>query len=244
VYFFTSETLLSKSKKHLSKHQKDSLNLFATFKILERQNAASAEQFMSDYFTPSVEKSDQIRGYIKQYTNIERIGVFFPVLIQELTYLGNKIFLENPTEEVIDEVKSLINFLEVFSQRQVGDTETQEEFIGTYMRCAIKIVASRSSREAGNVEMHKSRISTAINQNLENIYIIGRSDQSNDKFIDEVIDAVIKQYAHIEKVKKYYFSGTIKRQGCDQKVQSYLVHIRNPEAVMHLYGADDTKKWR
>ena len=70
VYFFTSEMMLRKSKRHLSKHQKTSLDIFATKNILEKINKSAAEQFINDYFAPNFEKSEDIRKYIKQFYRI------------------------------------------------------------------------------------------------------------------------------------------------------------------------------
>lgn len=243
AYFFTSEALLKKSKKHLSKSQKTSLDLFATKKILEAESSAAVEQFMNDYFSPQVEDADAVRQFIQKYLHIDRIGVFFPILIQELSNLGNKVFLTKPTLEVVNEVKSLVDFLEKFSEREVGDTTTPDSFIGKYTRCAIKIVASWQVRERGDVISQKNRVAYVAKRGFENIYIIGSDSMANKKFINNVSDAVLNDLNYVQQVRSYQFGGQIKMKGGHLKdVGSYLVYLHNPNAVKYLYEKKDIEE--
>lgn len=239
AYFFTSEVLLKKSKRHLSKNQKLSLDLFATKRILERESAAAVEQFMNDYFIPNLEKNQDIKGFIQKYQHIDRMGIFFPVLIQELSYLGNKVFLTNPTAEIIAEVKSLIDFLEKFSEREVGDTKTPDTFIGKYTRCAIKIVASHWTREKGDITSSKERILKALKSGLENVYVVGSDKKENKEFVENVVGAVCEENNQVEIKKEYSFKNELKFNGALRRVDSCLIYIHNPSAVKFLYEKND-----
>ena len=239
AYFFTSEALLRKSKRHLSKNQKTSLDLFATKKLLESEDRASVEQFMDEYVVPYIEREDEIRSLFQQYVPIDKKGVFFPILIQELSYLGNKVFLSQPSSEVIDEVKALVNFLEKFSQREVGDIKTPDSFIGKYTRCGIKIIASRQSREKGDITAHKERLANAIKIGLENVYIIGSPQNENMEFMKAVVDAMLAEYPQVQKVRECNFRGLIKIQGTSMRVDTCLIHLHNPNAVKYLYEQND-----
>lgn len=239
AYLFTAEALLKKSARHLSKTQKTSLDLFSTKLILEKESKFAVEQFMSEYFVPEIDKNEAIRGFIQQYVHIERLGAFFPILIQELTYLGSKVFLSKPSEEVVEEVKSLVKFLEKFSEREVGDTTTADTFVGKYMRCAIRIVASRAVRERGDITSHKERINYCVQGKFENIYIIGSGARENRKFMDEVAGACLSENERLEKVRDYQFKGQIRINSNLTNVSTYLIHLHNPGAVKYLYEAND-----
>ena len=210
AYLFTAEALLKKSARHLSKTQKISLDLFSTMLILEKESKFVVEQFMNEYFLPETDKNKAIRGLIQQYVHIERLGAFFPILIQELTYLGSKVFLSKPSDEVVAEVKSLVEFLEKFSEREVGDTTTADIFVGKYTRCAIRIVASRAVRERGDITSDKERINYCVRRKFENIYIIGSGEKENRKFMDEVARACLSENDGLEKIRDYQFKGQIK----------------------------------
>jgi len=239
AYFFTSEALLKKSKRHLSKTQKTSLDLFATKKILESQSIASVEQFMNDYFIPNIEKNEELGKLIQKYIHVDRIGIFFPILIQELSFLGNKVFLSKPTAEVIQEVKRLIDFLEKFSEREVGDDKFPEVFSGEYTRCAIKIVAKRVTIEIGDIASQKERINNAIKKGFENIYMIGSDSDKNRKFMDEVFEVVCKENQQIKLLRPYNFKGQIKLGGEFVNVRTYLITLHNPNAVKYFYEQND-----
>lgn len=242
AYFFTSEALLRKSKKHLTKEQKTSLDLFTTQKILSTENKAALEQFMVDYFSPYIEMHNDARVLIQQYLDIDKIGIFFPVLIQELSYLGSKVFLSKPTMEVAKEVKRLIVFLERFSQREIGDMTTPDSFAGKYMRCAIKIVATRLTRELGNITSQKERIVSAFNLGFENIYVIGSAQEENVDFIGNVAKSVLKERKYIQNIKTTTLKGQIRLGERIIKMNTYFVHLHNPRAVKHLYEQNDIER--
>lgn len=243
-YFFVSEVLLKKSKIHLSKTQKISLDLYATQKILEKKAGSYAEQFSSSYFIPEIQRDThgKLKTYVGKITNLDRTGLFFPVLIQELNHLGNKVLLSNPDQQIIKEVDSLIDFLETFSEREVGDVTTPDCFQGKYLRCSIRIVASWQSRENNKVDAHKTRIKEIVDRGFEDIYIIGDGSISNRLFISRVIKAVIEENQDVEQIKSYRFDSLIKRHGKRVKVNTSLTHLKNPTAVKYIYSKEDLDK--
>ncbi|MEK6953307.1 MAG: hypothetical protein AABX29_09940 [Nanoarchaeota archaeon] len=235
AYFFTSKVLMKRAKRHLTKQLSTALDLFATKKILEQQNKFAVEQFMQDYFVPKVESSEAIVKFLKQFVNIDQVGMFLPILVQELTYLGNKVFLSTKSSDVLNEVKLLINFLENFSLRQVGDTTTADEFIGNFMRCSIKIVASRQAREGWKVINHSNRALEVFKRGCENIYLIGSAESTNKKFVDSVVKTITDQAPNLEIVKKITFPGQIIINGKITNVESYFIHLHNPSKVQHVF---------
>lgn len=237
---FVSEMLLRKSKKHLSKTQKTSMDLYATKKVLETQSAAAVEQFIDDYLSPSIEANNEIRNLIGQYLKIDKKGVFFPILINELIVLGGKVFLEKPTAEVILEVKFLVDFLEKFADREDSSDAGSREFVGRYIRCVIRIVASRETRERGDVGHHKEGILAYFKRGLENVYLVGMSNPENKEFIEAVAGACIEENDLLECVKRYDVPGLVIRRGREPLgVATYLLHLHNPKAVKYLYEKNE-----
>jgi len=229
AYLFTSETLLRKSKKHLSFMQKRSLDLFATKKIIEDENKFALKQFINDYLEPEIEKSEEVREIIRKCIDIDRIGAFFPVLIKELNNLGNKILLERGNPEIIKEVKNLIEFLNNFSLREVGDTETPDEFFGNYTKCAIKIIASRWVREQNKMITPVERMEKAVKRGIENIYVIGSSSSESKKFINDAIKLFQERNKDYECTRGLEIIGQVRVRGERKRVGTYLVQINNPK---------------
>lgn len=239
AYFYTTEVLLRKSKLHLSKKQKESLDIFSTKQVLENTYRAAVEQFMTDYFIPYIQKSDEVKDLITQFDAIDKKGLYFPILIQELTYLGHKVFLKNPTAEIVSEVNNLIKFLENYSQREDRDISVPEKFVGKYTRCAIRICASSATREKGVIAGHKNILVKTAREGFENIYIIGSNSSANRNFMHRVADATIEELPHLQKVLSRSIKGRIKRRGIFIPVSTYLIHIHNPSAVKYLYTEEE-----
>ncbi len=233
AYFFISQALLKNSKQHLSKTQKTSIDLYATKKVLENQSAAAVEQFMSDYLIPHVDQQQEIGKFIKKYIRIDDIGVFFPILVEELSSLGSKVFLDKPTANLIEEARLLIDFLERFSNRRVGDF-TPDEFFGRYVKCAVKVVAKREAREQGDMIRYKEAIRRDVREGFENIYLIGSANPENKVFVNQIVADILSERPELVLVRNYEFPGTIRREDGEFKVKTYLVHLSNPPAVQHI----------
>lgn len=233
AYFYASEILLKNTKRKLSKHLKTSLDLFSTKKIIEAQNRDALNQFTTDFLIPIVDEHEKVKEYMERFNKIDTIGLYAPVLIQELTYLGSKVYLSVPQQEVLEEVERLIQFLERWSEREIGQS-TQEEFTGKYTKCSIKIVASFFSRIMEKLDRQRSRINGAFNAGCENVYVIGNGEKDSRKFIDKVIEGILENSKALIVVKKLKFTAVLKKGGRKEKVPNYLVHIRNPEAIEYV----------
>jgi len=233
AYFYTSEILLKNTKRKLPKHLKTSIDLYSTQKIIQQENKAALNQFTNDYLIPNIDQNEKIKEYIERFNKIETIGLYFPVLIQELTYLGNKIYLSTQTDEIIKEVEALIQFLEKWSEREIGQL-TQEEFTGLFTKCSIKIVASQYSRSNDKVDNQKGRIINSFNQGIENVYVIGNSAKKNKKFVDKVICACTTNNTKLLVMKRREFIAKVKSGEIRKTIPNYLVHVRNPEAIEYV----------
>lgn len=238
AYFFTSQVLLNKIKDKLSLNQKKALDLFATKNLLEHENKASVEQFISDYLKPEIEKNNSIKTYISKFIDIDKAGIFFPVLIKELDYLGKKIVLSNNTKgEIINEARNLIDYLHNYSNRKSGDL-TQETFVGVHMKCAIKIIATAYSRAMDETEGQARRIIRSFNNGCEDVYIIGRVEDGNRDFMKRVSTIVIENNDN-EKSKsadEVEFNCFIKNcKGKQIKVKTLMIHFHCLENIKSIY---------
>lgn len=233
AYFYTSTTLLSHAKRHLSDKQGKSLDLYTTKKVIQSQNKSALELFMRDYFQPLLD-DEKIRGFITQFVLIDRAGMYTHVLLQELSYLGSKSFLSKKDQAIIQEVNQLIAFLARRANREVGDTSIPEEFIGKYSRHSIKIVSTRQVREAGKFHLPAQRIVKAFQSGIENVYILGPHRDGGKKFIENACGHIMDQYEGIEIMKKAKFKNTTKKGDNERITDTYFVHMRNPSQAEYL----------
>lgn len=235
AYLYTSRIMLGRAKRHLSPSLKKSIDLFAVKCILEKEHKVALEQFINDYLNPEIEKSEKIRNYIKKYVKIDKVGLFFPVLVQELTNLGNKALLSEKSDTILSEVNGLINFLELRAIRHIGDLKTPEEYIGNFLCCSIKIVATKQSRESFNIEGQCNRITYCVRKRCENIYLIGDAEAENKNFMNGVVNKALQQHTELKMVKDVIFKSFINLDDNSSiQVKTYFVHLHNPNCVEYI----------
>lgn len=233
AYFYTSEILLKNTKRKLAKHLKTSIDLFATKKIIQKENKSALDQFVKDFLIPNVDQQEKIKDYIEKFQKIDNLCLFFCVLVQELTYLGSKVYLSTQTEEIVKEVEGLIQFLVTWSEREIGQ-KIQEEFVGQYTKCSIKVVASISSREQNKINQQKDRLLGTFKNGCENMYVIGNVQQKSKKFINDVIDKLTEEMSALRVVKRLGFTAKLNKDGKKVQIDDYLVHVRNPDAIEYV----------
>lgn len=237
AYFYTSTTLLSHTKRHLSQKQGKSLDLYTTKKVIKKQNKPALELFMRDYFQPLLE-DDKIRALISKFVAIDKSGMYTHVLLQELTYLGTKSFLNKKDRLIVEEVNQLIDFLSQRAGREVGDNSIQEEFVGKYSRHSIKIVSTRQVREMGKFHVPAQRVLKAFEHGIENVYVLGPLKDGGKKFIESACASIVSQNEAIEIVKKAKFKNITRRGEEERLTDTYFVHLRNASKTEYLIEDD------
>lgn len=230
---FISKAILTKAKKYISKTQKESVDLFIGKKLFEKEKPQVIDRFFEDFFSPRME-SGKIAELIEKYNIIDKAGLFFPLLVQELTFLGEKVFWHRRDDRIIAEVTNFISFLEDYANREIGEVELPQNFEGIYSRCGIMIVARAYKRELGNISPYTDYINGLIEKRIDTVYIIGPAFETNVKFIDQIVGQVeqegsLKKYAEPRRYK-----AKIMINGKRQAINSYLLVLRNPDAVRYF----------
>lgn len=183
---FISRTVLQKTKKYISKTQKESLDLFIAKKLFEKEKPQIADQFFEDFFSPKMDIA-KVAELVEKYSIIDKAALFFPVLVQELTFLGEKVFWKRRGDIIITEVNRLVDFLEDYANREVGQEMPSKYFDGVYCRCSIVIISKYFRRELRHIGMYTEHIDSLTSQAVENVYIIGPASEDNIQFITEIV---------------------------------------------------------
>lgn len=229
---FVSKTLLKKTKNYLSPSQRESIDLFVGKKLFEKEKPQVADQFFDDYFSTKALSSDKIMDLVEKYEIIDKVGLFFPVLVQELTFLGEKVFYKPRSEKIITEVQKLVNFLQKYADREVGEEEIPQNFKGAYCRCGIVIIAKRFKREIGDLGPFVKYIQKLIEMKMENIYLIGPASKGNREFMDQ-ISAEIQEKFELEKYPSRKYKAKIRVEGERREVNNYLILHRSAEILRY-----------
>ena len=225
AYLFTSTSLLKNIKVHLSKKQSVSLDVFTTGKILEEENPAALQYFASD-IANTLLKDEKVQALVEQFTDIDKSGFYTHVLLQELQYLGGKVIFSKQKSAVYEEVGKLIEFLQNFATREVGDDSIPETFVGTFLKSSIKIVSTAPVRALGRTDGPADRVCRAFEKGIENVYVIG-PHQDGKLFIDSVCETVKVKRDDVELVKSRRFKGVVTIEGVPIVTDTYLVQLQS-----------------
>jgi len=227
---FISKALLTKTKKYLSLTQRESIDLFIGRKLFEKEKPRVADKFFEDYF--SLRAEGKIMELLEKYEIIDKVGLFFPVLIQELTFLGEKVFYKPKSEKIISEATSFIHFLQNYAERKVGEEGIPTNFEGAYCRCGIVIIAKSETRARGNLEPFVRYIQTLTEKKLENIYLIGSAAENNKHFIDKISETIRDRFK-LERYMSKMYPAKIKMGGERKTVNNYLILHRSSETLRY-----------
>ena len=229
---FIAKAFLTKTKRYLSPGQRESVDLFVGRKLFEKEKPQIVDRFFEDYFSLKALSSNKIMELLEKYEIIDKVGLFFPVLVQELTYLGEKVFYKPKNEKIIVEVTEFINFLQKYAEREIGEAEIPKNFEGAYCRCGIVIIAKSLKREIGDKTPFIRYIQNLVEKKLENIYLIGSAAKENKNFIDQISEEIQKKFKLQSYMTKKY-RAKIKIKGERKEVDNYLILYRSPETLRY-----------
>lgn len=220
---FVSHSLLLKAKRYIAQYQKDAVDLFASIKILETENNPQLISEFVDMYLYNAMENDKVNELYAQFENIHKAGLFFPVFIAEMTFLGDKVFGKAINRsDIYDEVKCLASFLNVFSRRKISEDSTLDHN-GNYCKFAIRIVGKNAKIMSQGKDVYLNNIGK-LSEEMETLYLLG--DQSHEKFINEIVDDLKKERNYILYNTKKYDAVIKSIQGEDFEVHSYLVILR------------------
>ena len=234
---FISQSVLAKAKTYISKTQKESIDLYVAKKLFEKEKPQVMDCFLTDYLH-QMTGNTKISEYFDKFSIIDKVGLFFPLLMQELTFLGNKIFGNKREDIIIKEVEDLVNFLVSYSERELGD-ETNTTFNRQYCRFGIMIIANSSRVKEGNKEPYVGYLKHLIRIGIENIYLVGPLKEENLNFSKDLCfraEVSLNLICFFEKQYTTY----IKIDGIRKKVIGFLIMLRSKDAKYH-YDSEDQK---
>lgn len=213
AYLFVSTGLLYQIKRYLSQSQRKAVDLYTTTNLIEREKPSVKGYFLDNYLHPElVDTNSKVARFFDTFAKIDNGGYFYPVLLQELDFLGQKVFGARKDDQIIIEVNALIEFLEPISLRQIGE-ERDLDFKQQYCRFAIMIVG-RSYKLTSEGEVYINYVRKhLIPEKIETIYMLGL--WQNRHIIKNICEALSDTYDECRtrrsKVVLKYGEKTIER---------------------------------
>ena len=228
TYTFVSREVLKKTKTYLASHQKDAIDLFVSYKALEKAGHDIMDAFVQTYLRGGLDKASVDKLYAK-FESIDACGLFFPVYITEMTFLGEKIFGKGVNRnKIYKEVDDLVSFLLTLANRKTGEYSNLEH-VGEYSKFAIRIVGKQNKIENEGKRIYINNI-RQITQPIETLYLMGNS--YNKEFIDEVSSDLTEDdvWEIFHKVATKAMLRT--SEGEEFDVMNYIVSLRKKSVTI------------
>jgi hypothetical protein len=229
AYWTVSAKLLPRVKRYISSTQKKAVDIYVAGRIIEKKDFHLREHFLENYVKPLVDKDEQVKHLFEQFISIDQAGAFYPVFLQELYFLGVKIYGGLQNERIIEEVRDMAEFLFRFATRKIGE-ETEGRFLGEFCKFGIVIVGTGEKMSLQGTSPYVKYINnTLLKQKVETIYILGKYEYH--EFIDDVCGDLYENY-DILKSHKYEAILTFE-DGISITETAYLVVLRYLDAEMY-----------
>jgi len=193
---FVSRILLRKARRYLSPSQREAVELFVGFRMLESQASEVYDHFVDRWLYPGLEKGNpKIDDYFRRFHHIDEAELFVPVFLQELLFMGEKVFARRRDDAIFAEVDNALQFLEVYANRRLGEKTERPSFNGEACRFAIMIVGMAHNIGDERYEVYLKHIKERlIPCGVETIYMIGPS--RNSEFILQVAIRAAPEFAN------------------------------------------------
>ena len=237
VYLFVSTALLYRAKRYISPPQGRAIDLFVTAEIFREQRPEVVDHFLEEYLHPQIDDgSARVTTLFEQFDVISKAGFFFPVFLQEMDYLGHKVFGRAKTQEIVTEVNGLIEFLRTLALRRVGDEEVDLHFVKLYCRFAVVIVGKsiKLKKSVAPTAPYVNFIRDGLERNVETVYLVGHAE--NENHIRRVCADLSDKYdlASEKKFSKLIIVGKEKR-----KLHTFLAVLRAKNRQLYVAASSE-----
>lgn len=223
TFTFVSHSLLVKAKSYIAKYQKDAIDLYVAYKILESEKVQLLQTYVQEILKVGL-SNEKTNDFYGKFFDIDKAGIFFPVFLTEMTFLGEKIFGNKRNDkEIFDEVSSLVVFLYNYANRKLHE-ETISEFDGQYCKFAIRIVGMSVKIYSEGEGIYIRNIQK-IPPSIETIYIIG--GENNRVFIDHIVTECKKTMSY-DQYNSYEYPAILKgSDNSEYRCNNYLTVLRS-----------------
>jgi hypothetical protein len=222
AYLYVSGALLFKAKRYLSPSQRQSIDLFVTSKLVASEKPSAKGVFLDQYLHPmTADAKSKVALYLDDYAVIDQSALFFPVFVQELHFLGEKVFGRRREDLVRREVNGLITFLKPIANRTIGD-EGDLNYRGQYCRFGLVIIGKRIKLLAGAIGPYVRYIERELAvKSADTVYLLAGTH--NRAYVDEIADRFADRY---QPARRHMFRRTLRFGNRTEKARTYLLVLR------------------
>lgn len=222
---YVARKFIPRSKLYMTPRQRESMDLFVTGRLLDQANPDIASEFFSKFMGPATLNDEKLSALVETYHLMDRAGLFFPVFVQELVFMGEKVALGGSRKAVESEVRSLLDFLGKRAARVKGDDSIPMSYEGPFCKCGLVIVAKAEKLAEQGIDPYVQSVVSYANDEFENIYVIGGADTSDA--IDRIVAEAEVRTRLVEVVRKEYPAQVQHAPGQWHTTQNVLSLLRS-----------------
>ncbi len=233
--FVIAATFAVRGKRLLSITQRRAVDLHAARTMFELASPTVANLFYEDIFGPEVDRDAELAEIAQTLDRLDRAGLFFSIVTQELVWLGRRVFVAPRDGSLVLEAHWFFEFLARYAERAVGDDATPLTFTGRYIQCAIVIVAKSHRRQVGDITPWVEFSRNLASAGAEAIYLIGSASDENRNFMDKIAANLCGSHLTdwAELFRESYPSELVGPTGAVSKVESYMISLRTSRPVRY-----------
>lgn len=127
--------------------------------------------YIQQIFNPFLESDPQEQDRIKTIDQLNKVGFFTRILLEEYRRLGDKLYGTSEEQSFHEESKKFLIFLSQLANRKPGDFSTLA-FKGERIKIAIIFVAKYSTYKNIGIEAYTKRIETNIKEGSQRIFVL------------------------------------------------------------------------
>lgn len=145
--------------------------------------------FALEFLRPRLEKDPNLREILQKLLQIDTAGLFVPVFLQEVAYVGAKFeqgLTSASPDTVDDELLAFLRFLLAIAEREPGE-ELTLCFVRDSIRTGVILVARAATRAYG-VGPYVRRLGKNLAIGCQSVYVLATED--NIPFAEEVAEAI------------------------------------------------------
>lgn len=236
VCLFVSKSLLFKAKRYISTPQGEATDLLVSLRLLEREKPTTVSHFVDDYLHPGTDKKRHAATaeIFDDLVTVDGGRLFYSIYLQELNFLGNKVFGARKDGIIHKEVHQLIEFLKALSNREVGGTSVDLDFYGAYCRFAVVIVGKSVKLLREDIKPYVGFITkTLIPAGVETIYLLAPA--KNAPYVRQIAEQVGGTF---DKYIEAKFTMPLKfKDGEKRMADTYLLILRARGAQTYIQKA-------
>lgn len=229
---YVSNILLRKTGRYLSPTQKESLELYVGYKILQEQDEEALDEFVNNWLFHGIEESNpKVDDYFNRYRTLDQAEFFIPIFLQELIYLGEKVYGRKRDDNLIQEVDGALQFLEVHALRRLGENVERPYYNGNMCRFGIMIIGRLPNIADERHDVYLRHIKEKLLPcDVETIYLIG--SPKNKNFMKEVAEHMTDEF-NIPFTRDYNIT-LLNHDGERIPIENHLIVLRRKKVQRYV----------